>query len=59
MKEWMKAFIAFTSIIGGVCVIATERRDFLLDEWMCYSIGTLLIAGGVTYFWTQTKLYNK
>ena len=58
MKEWMKVFIAFVSIISGVCLVATARRNLMLDEWMCYCIGIVLMAGGVNYFWIQSRFHK-
>jgi hypothetical protein len=59
MKEWMKVFFAFLSIGGGVCFILTAGDiAFYLPIWVPYFIGIVLIAAGVTYFWTRSKLYR-
>lgn len=59
MKEWMRVFLAFFSIGVGVCfVLRAEDLAYYLAEWMPYCIGIILIAGGITYFWTRSKLYK-
>lgn len=58
MKEWAKVFIASASMISGVCLVATARRNSFLDEWLCYCVGIVLMAGGITYFWMQSKFYS-
>jgi hypothetical protein len=54
-KEWMKVFVAFVSMISGLCLMLTARRNSLLNEWLCCCVGIVLMAGGITYFWTQSK----
>jgi hypothetical protein len=59
MKEWMRVFLAFLSIGAGICfVLRAEELTYYLAEWMPYCIGIILIAGGITYFWTRSKLYR-
>ena len=62
MKEWMRAFLAFLSIGAGISFVlnASELANYL-PEWMPHGgdcIGIVLIAGGITYFWTRSKFYK-
>lgn len=59
MKEWMKVFLAFLSIGAGTSVIVTaDQLDYYVPEWVLYCIGLILIAGGITFFWTRSKFYK-
>ena len=59
MKEWMKVFLAFLATGGGVSVLLTEGQlDYYVPEWVIYCVGLILIAGGITFFWTRSKLYS-
>ena len=59
MKEWMKVFLAFASIGTGTCfILRAYELTYYLAEWMPYCIGIILIAGGITYFWTRSKFYK-
>ncbi len=59
MKEWMRVFLAFLSIGVGICfVLRAQELTYYLPEWMPYCIGVVLIAGGITYFWTRSKIYK-
>jgi hypothetical protein len=59
MKEWMRVFLAFLSIGTGICfVLRAEDISYYLPEWIPYCIGIVLITGGITYFWTQSKFYK-
>src|ERR1017187_3656942 len=59
IKEWMRVFLAFLSIGAGICfALRAEELTYYLPEWMPYCIGIVLIAGGITYFWTRSKFYD-
>jgi hypothetical protein len=59
MKEWMRVFLAFLSIGAGICfALRAEELTYYIAEWMSYCIGIVLIAGGITYFWTRSKFYK-
>ncbi len=59
MKEWKRVFLAFLSIGVGISVILTANQlDYYAPEWMCYFVGLILIAGGITFFWTRSKFYK-
>jgi len=60
MKEWMKAFLGFLSITGGIGLVVTawEQADYYVPEWALYCVGILLFTGGVTYFWTRSKFHK-
>jgi hypothetical protein len=68
MKEWMKVFLALVSTLGGVTLsiagFINGRHDrwgqFNLDTYdeMTILVGIILIAGGITYFWTRSKFYK-
>jgi hypothetical protein len=56
MKEWMRVFLAFLSIGAGICIVMrAEELTYYFPEWMPYCIGIVLIAGGITYFWSRSK----
>jgi hypothetical protein len=57
-KGWVRVFVASVLAISGVCIILSARRSSLLDEWICYFLGVVLAAGGVTFFWTQSKFHR-
>jgi hypothetical protein len=60
MKEWMKAFLGFLSIIGGIGLLVTawEQADYYVPDWALYCVGILLFTGGVTFFWTRSTFYK-
>jgi hypothetical protein len=67
MKEWTKVFLALVSIFGGLtlCIagfIDSRTRfgqfDLNVYDVMDIFFGIVLTAGGITYFWTQSKLYK-
>ena len=67
MKEWMKVFLAFVSTLGGVtlCIVGfidsrTRFGQFDLNDYDVMGIifGIVLMAGGITFFWTQSKFYK-
>jgi hypothetical protein len=59
MKEWMRVFLAFLSIGGGICLILTASDiTYYFPIWVPYFTGIVLIAGGITYFWTRSKFYK-
>ena len=60
MKEWMKVFLAFLSIITGLGLILTawEQADYYVPAWVLYCVGILVLTGGITFFWTRSKFYK-
>ncbi len=59
VKEWMKVFLAFFVLGAGVSVIATvSQLDYFAPDWVIYGIGLILIAGGITFFWTRSRFYK-
>jgi uncharacterized membrane protein YidH (DUF202 family) len=63
MKEWMKVFLAFASILAGIsCVKNVRNIEYYFGEsvpyGICYCIGIFLMAGGITFFWTRSKFYK-
>jgi len=59
MKEWMKVFLGFISILAGICCVMNVRNlDYYFGEWVPYCIGIVLMAGGITFFWTRSKFYK-
>jgi hypothetical protein len=59
MEEWMRVFLAFLAIGAGICVVLTANQlDYYLPEWVLYCIALILIAGGITFFWTRSKFYK-
>jgi uncharacterized membrane protein len=60
MREWMKGFLAFLAIIGGIALVvaAWEQADYYVPGWILYCVGIIALTGGITFFWTRTKLYK-
>lgn len=59
VQEWMKVFLAFFVLGAGVSVIATvSQLDYFAPDWVFYGIGLILIAGGITFFWTRSRFYK-
>jgi hypothetical protein len=54
MKEWVKVFSAFAAIFSGLCLTVYGYNK----DWIPISIGIVLMAGGVTYFWTRSRFYQ-
>jgi uncharacterized membrane protein len=61
VKELVKCFIAFASVITGVLLIVFlfQGEAYYVNDWTCGILGVALLAGGVTYFWTRSKFYKK
>jgi hypothetical protein len=59
MKEFMRVFLAFFSIGAGICLILTaDQSAYYFPVWVPYCLGIVLIAGGITYFWTRSRFYK-
>jgi hypothetical protein len=71
MKEWMKLFLAIASVLGGAILsIARFINSFIngRNDWGRFNpdaadvtgilVGIALIAAGITYFWTQNRIYK-
>ncbi len=62
VKEFIKSFLAFATVITGVILIVLLFKDenyYYINGWICGILGIVLLAGGVTYFWTGNKFYKK
>lgn len=63
MNEWLKAFLSIAAIIAGVITIQyflTETRfDFWYERAVTAVLGIGLLASGLTYFWTRSRLYKR
>jgi hypothetical protein len=57
MKDWVKVFLAFAAIIGGVVWLFYELY-YRLDLSGVVA-GVLLIAGGASYFWMNCRFYKR
>jgi hypothetical protein len=59
MKEWMRVFLAFLAIGAGISIVLTASQlDYYLPGWVLYCLALILIAGGITFFWTRSKFYK-
>ena len=63
MTELVKSFLAFISVITGVILIVFLFNGYNYNWYVialfCGILGVVLLAGGVTYFWTKSKFYKK
>jgi hypothetical protein len=67
MKEWMRVFFAVASTLGGTALIVASFLDARVSDGrfmptvtdvVSILIGIILMAGGITYFWTRSKFYR-
>jgi hypothetical protein len=61
-KDWVKVFLAFVALmVGAICLIAVAIRFFydFLSGVVAVVAGVLLLAGGATYFWMNSRIYKK
>lgn len=59
IREWLKVFVALIAIGAGTSLILKSRDiAYYVPEWIPYCLGIVSIAGGLTYFWTRSRLYK-
>jgi hypothetical protein len=62
MKEPVLVFLAFVAVITGLFLMlhAVESYyEYEFSRWIVAISGSVLFAGGVTYFWKHSKFYRR
>lgn len=61
MTDYIKAFLSISSILGGVVLVLIQFSDANRDWGAAgaVTIGVLMIAGGLTYFWMRSRFNAK
>jgi hypothetical protein len=58
-KDWVKVFLAFAALMVGALCLFCAHYFLPLAHFGLYCLSVLLLAGGCTYFWMNSRFYKR